>query len=83
MAPHFEIIVFTTSLEAYARGVTKDFKHIDHFLFRQHAVRVRHGFVKDLSRIGRDLKKVVMLDDLSSNFKLQKENGVKVASRHG
>jgi len=41
-------------------------------LFRQHAVRVKHGFVKDLNRLGRDLKKVIILDDLSSNFKLQK-----------
>ncbi len=70
-------------MESYARDVTKDFKSIDHFLFRQHAVRVKHGFVKDLSRIGRDLKKVIILDDLSNNFKLQKENGVKIKSWKG
>jgi CTD small phosphatase-like protein 2 len=72
LSEHYEIIIFTTSLEPYAREVTKNIKGIDHMLFRQHAVRVKHGFVKDLSRLGRDLKKVIILDDLSSNFKLQK-----------
>jgi len=41
-------------------------------LFRQHAVRVKNGFVKDLNRLGRDLSKVVIIDDLAKNFKLQK-----------
>ena len=70
-------------MENYARDVTKDFKNIDHFLFRQHAVRVKHGYIKDLSRIGRDLNKVIILDDLSSNFKLQKDNGIKIKSWKG
>lgn len=64
--------MFTTAVEAYARKVTKEFKNIDHFLFRQHAVRIKNGFVKDLSRIGRDLTKIIIVDDLPNNFKLQK-----------
>ena len=83
LSKFYEIIIFTTSVESYARDVTKEFKSINHFLFRQHAVRVKHGFVKDLSRIGRDLNKVIILDDLSNNFKLQKENGVKIKSWKG
>ena len=59
-------------MESYARDVTKDFEGIDHFLFRQHAVRMKHGLVKDLSRIGRNLNKVIILDDTSSNFRYQK-----------
>lgn len=46
-------------------------------------MRVKHGYIKDLSRIGRDLKKIIILDDLSSNFKLQKDNGVKIKSWKG
>jgi RNA polymerase II subunit A small phosphatase-like protein len=70
-------------LESYAREATKDFKGIDNYLFRQHAVRVKTGFVKDLSRLGRDLNKIIILDDLSSNFKWQKDNGIKIKSWMG
>lgn len=52
-------------------------------MFRQHAVRVKSGFIKDLSRLGRDLAKVVIVDDTSNNFKLQKENAIKVNSWKG
>lgn len=52
-------------------------------LFRQHAVRLRYGLVKDLGRIGRDLSRTVIVDDLRGNFRLQKENGVCVGSWKG
>jgi CTD small phosphatase-like protein 2 len=70
-------------VESYAKEVTKNFKNIDYYLYRQHAVRVKNGFVKDLSRLGRDLNKIIILDDLSNNFKLQKENGVKIKAWQG
>jgi TFIIF-interacting CTD phosphatase-like protein len=34
------------------------------------------GFVKDLSKIGRDLTKVVMIDNIVENFRLQSNNGL-------
>ena len=63
--------------------MTKDFKGIDNYLFRQHAVRSKYGFTKDLSRLGRNLNKLIILDDMSSNFKWQKENGIKIKSWQG
>jgi len=70
-------------MESYAREVTKKFNGIDHFLFRQHAVRMKHGLVKDLSRIGRNLNKVIILDDTSSNFRYQRDNGIRVKAWRG
>lgn len=70
-------------MEAYAREVSRSFKGIDHYLFRQHAVRVKNGLVKDLGRIGRDLKKTLILDDLASSFKFHKENGIRIKSWRG
>ena len=52
-------------------------------MFRQHAVRVKSGFIKDLSRLGRDLNKVIIVDDTANSFKLQKENAIKVNSWKG
>ena len=70
-------------MESYAREVTTKFNGIDHFLFRQHAVRMKHGLVKDLSRIGRNLNKVIILDDTSSNFRYQRDNGIRVKAWRG
>lgn len=32
--------------------------------------------MKDLSRIGRDLSKVIIVDNVGENFQLQPENGI-------
>ncbi len=46
-------------------------------------MRVKSGFVKDLSRLGRNLNKLVIVDDTTNNFKFQKENAIKVESWKG
>ena len=33
-------------------------------------------FVKDLSKLGRDLKRIIIIDNLVDNFKLQPNNGL-------
>ena len=33
-------------------------------------------YVKDLSKLGRDLKRVIILDNVKENFTLQKDNGI-------
>lgn len=34
------------------------------------------GFVKDLSKIGRDMNKLIMIDNIPENFRLQPNNGL-------
>lgn len=46
-------------------------------------MRVKSGFVKDLSRLGRNLNKVIIVDDTPNNFKFQKDNAIKVGSWRG
>ena len=70
-------------MESYARDVTKNIKGIDYYLFRQHATRLKNGLVKDLSRVGRDISKTVIVDDQSSNFRNNKDNGIRVACWRG
>ena len=43
-------------------------KFISYRLFRQHTVHMGNIFIKDLSRIGRDLKKCIIIDNLPENF---------------
>lgn len=38
----------------------------------------RDMYVKDLSKIGRDLSKTLILDNLAENFVLQEDNGIEI-----
>ena len=39
-----------------------------------------HVFVKDLSRIGRDLSRTIIVDNVAENFQLQPDNGIFIKS---
>ena len=53
----------------------KNNTYISHRLYRQHTTITNTGLVKDLSKLGRDLNKVIMIDNIAENFKLQPNNG--------
>ena len=44
-------------------------KTISYRLYRQHATRDGPVFVKDLSNVGRDIKKMIIVDNVAQNFK--------------
>ncbi len=39
--------------------------------------------MKDLSKIGRDLKKTIIVDNLPQNFRFQNQNGIFIKSFYG
>ena len=39
---------------------------------------INNDFVKDLTRIGRPLDKIIIVDNMPQNFRLQKENGIMI-----
>jgi TFIIF-interacting CTD phosphatase-like protein len=41
-------------------------------------VKVRSCFTRDLSKIGRDLSKVIIIDNLPENFRMQNNNGLPI-----
>jgi TFIIF-interacting CTD phosphatase-like protein len=58
-------------------------------LYRQHAVTIRtkHDnqqirYVKDLSKLGRPLDKVIIVDNLKENYSWQKANGINITTWH-
>ena len=85
LSSHFEIAVFTASIESYARPVLDllDPTHslIQHCLFRDSCLSLGPFLFKDL-RVFRDfgLKDVLMVDNSAVGFALQRENGVPVNS---
>lgn len=83
MSKLFELVVFTAGLKEYADWILDDFDkhgHIRHRLYRN-SCKFRKGvYVKDLSRIGRDLARTIIVDNIAENFELQERNGINITS---
>ena len=82
MSKIFEIIIFTAALKDYADSILDILdphkKFIKYRLYRQHTSVCGITFCKDLSKIGRDLEKSLIVDNLPDNFKLQPNNGIHI-----
>ena len=76
----YEIITFTAGTKDYADNILNmidiDNRIIKYRLYRQHCTIIGCSLYKDLSKIGRDLSKVIIIDNLKENFKLQPNNGI-------
>ena len=81
MGKYFELVIFTSAEEEYANIVLDEIdknKVISHKLYRRH-VDYNDGLcLKDLNKIGRDIKKVCIIDNDKNNFKLHEENGIEI-----
>ena len=83
MGKLFEIVIFTAAAEDYADLVLDELdknKDISYKLYRKHTEQLDGAFIKDLSKLGRDLKKVCIIDNNKDNFRLQPENGLHICS---
>ena len=83
MGKHFEIVIFTAAAEDYADIVLNELdknKVINYKLYRKHTEQVNGIFIKDLSKLGRDISKVLIVDNNKDNFSLQPENGLHICS---
>ena len=83
MGKYFEIVIFTAAAEDYADIVLNELdknKMINYKLYRKHTEQINGIFIKDLSKLGRDISKVVIVDNNKDNFSLQPENGLHICS---
>ena len=83
MGKYFEIVIFTAAAEDYADIVLNELdknKAINYKLYRKHTEQINGVFIKDLSKIGRDINKIVIVDNNRDNFSLQPENGLHICS---
>ena len=83
----YELVVFTAGTQEYADPIIniieKNNKIFAKRLYRQHTVFIDNIFVKDLTRLGRDLSKIIIIDNMPQNFILQKENGIFIKNYFG
>ena len=85
VATIFEIVIFTASLSEYANPLL-DFidknKKCKFRLYREHCCSFNNGFTnsftKDLKKLDRDMKNLIIIDNNPKSYMLNKENGVPI-----
>lgn len=82
----YEIVIFTAATEEYADIVLNELdkeKSISHKLYRRHTNYQGENFIKDLTKLGRDLKKTFIIDNIKENFMMHPNNGLHISSFTG
>ena len=86
LSQYCEIVIFTASTQYYADIVIDglDCKNlIDYKLYREHTIEFNGNNVKDLSKLGRDLNKVIIIDNIEENYCFQPNNGLNIIDFEG
>ena len=85
--PYYEIISFSKLSKNYSSiiidQIEENRKLFDYNLYREHCSLIGRKFVKDISRIGRDMKKIIMVDDLPENLNIHVDNGILILPYDG
>ena len=87
MKKYFELIIFTLYSQKVGdyiiNYIEQKEKYFDFRFYVQHSVIIDNEFTKDLKRIGRALDKIIIVDNNSQNFKLNKKNAINIKSFWG
>ena len=84
----YEIIIFTNGIKEYCDKILSlidpNLEFIKFRLFRKHSISKDNDIkIKDLSLLGRDLSKIIIIDNSAKNYKLQQDNGLPITSWKG
>lgn len=83
MAKVFEVVVFTASLRKYADpllDILDQDRIIRHRRYRESCRQMEGGLVKDLAMLGRDLSKVLIVDNSPHSYILQPANAIPIGT---
>ena len=86
LSEYCEIVIFTASTQDYANIVIDGLdcsENISYRLYRQHTNIINGYNVKDLSKLGRDISKMIIVDNIEENYYLQPENGLNISDFEG
>ena len=83
MSKRYEIVIFTASLSKYADPLLDiiDKQGFCPFrLFREHCTLINTSFIKDLNKLGRDIKDIIIVDNSPISYALNPDNGIPILS---
>ncbi|KAG6546342.1 hypothetical protein Mapa_012383 [Marchantia paleacea] len=83
VARKFEVVLFTASTKGYADAVLDVLDpcgHISHRIYQDSCSVMKGVMIKDLSLLGRQLSKVVIVDNNPQSYMLQPTNAVPITS---
>ena len=83
MSKKYEIVIFTASLSKYADPLLDiiDKQGFCPFrLFREHCTLINTSFIKDLNKLGRDIKDIIIVDNSPISYALNPDNGLPILS---
>lgn len=82
----YEIVIYTASIMKYAVPLIKQLDSSGlaaHHLFRNHCSVIANTLVKDLSLLGRDMSKIIIIDNSPSSYMLQPDNAIPIKTWTG
>ena len=83
LSSHFEIVIFTASLNNYSdplMDILDPNKLCSYRLSREHCTFLNGIFVKDLTRLGRPIQDVIIVDNSPNAYLFQPENALPIVS---
>ena len=86
LSKYCEICIFTASTKYYADIVINGLACndlVDYRLYRQHTTINKGINIKDLSKLGRNLEKIIIVDNIEENYQLQPNNGINISDFEG
>ena len=86
LSEFYEIIIFTAALQNYADLVIDGIDPegvVSERLYRQHTINIGNINVKDLNKLGRNIKHIIIIDNCRENYSLQPKNGLNIIDFEG
>ena len=87
LKPYYEIISFSCEPNEITESIIREIEsqkiYFDYNLTREHSILYENTLVKDISLIGRDPSKIIIVDDDENCFQLNNENGIKISEFNG
>ena len=87
LKPIYELISFTNESkeisDKYLNEIECNKKYFDFNLYKEHNILIGRNLVKDISKIGRDMKRIIIMDKLYENIKATPHNGILIKPYFG
>jgi Dullard-like phosphatase family protein len=83
LSDYYELVVFTAALKDYADWILDRIDtngNIKFRLYRDHTTFQNGVYLKDLSKLNRDLARTIIVDNNPDNFQMHPENGIYIKS---